>query len=113
MFLGSSREDSGIIMAAWPYAATIKKKNRPTKLLYPNNLKKWEFDKEAPRLFCQRRAAVLIDTARAFGKKAVAKLTRSKTNFLSCLGIIIRFHILYLRIIAFFPKSRQPLQCIH
>jgi 2H phosphodiesterase-like protein len=72
--------------------------------LYPNNLKNWEFDKEAPRIFCQKRAAVLLAMAKpwapiAFGKKSEVKPTKSKTNFSSYLGMryILLFCLLLTR----------------
>jgi type III secretion protein C len=57
--------------------------------VYSNDLKNWEFDEEAHRICCQRRAAVLLDTARAFDKKSEAKPTWSKTNLSSRLGIAL------------------------
>jgi TrmH family RNA methyltransferase len=56
-------------------------------MLRPNDLKNWEFDEEAPQIFCPRQAAVLIDTTRALDKKSEAMPTRSKTNFSNYLGV--------------------------
>lgn len=58
-------------------------------LLYPNNLKNGDFDKEAPQIFRPRRVAVLIDTTRALDEKSEAQPTKSKTIFSSCLGIFV------------------------
>jgi hypothetical protein len=57
--------------------------------LYPNKLKNWNFDKEAPQISCQSRGAVFIDTPRDSDKKAEGKPTTSKINPSSCLGILL------------------------
>jgi hypothetical protein len=55
--------------------------------LYPNNLKNWEFDKEAPQNFCLERMIIAERQGMSEDKNFVAKRTSTKTNFSSCLGI--------------------------
>jgi len=55
--------------------------------LYLNNLKSWEFDKEAPQNFCPERAGLADRQGASEDKNYGAKPTQSKTNSSSCLGI--------------------------
>ena len=55
--------------------------------LYPNNLKNWEFDKEAPHNSCLERETIAGRQGTSEDKNYEVKPTRSKTNFSSCLGI--------------------------
>ena len=56
-------------------------------MTYPNNLKNWEFDKEAPQNFCLERVTIALGQGTSEDKNSGHKPTRSKTNFSSCLGI--------------------------
>ena len=55
--------------------------------LYPNNLKSWEFDQEAPQNFCPERMTIAERQGMSEDNHFEAKPTQSKTNFSSCLGI--------------------------
>ncbi len=59
--------------------------------LYPNNLKNWEFDKEAPQNFCSERVTIAEGQGASENENSEAKPTQSKTNSSSCLGITTRF----------------------
>ncbi len=78
---------------------------------YPNNLKSWDFDKEAPQIFCPERGTVFIDTSQSEDEKSGAKPTQSKTNFLSCLGIVVA--IIGERQTKFFPALTALLKKYH
>ncbi|HEY2810184.1 MAG TPA: hypothetical protein VGJ00_02185 [Rhabdochlamydiaceae bacterium] len=56
-------------------------------ILYPNNLKNWEFGKKAAQIFYLARVAVLIATAQVRDKKSEKQSTQPQPNFSSCLGI--------------------------
>ena len=58
--------------------------------VYPNNLKSWELDKEAPHISRLERAAFVRDKGPSENEKFGDKPTPSKTNFSSCLGITER-----------------------
>ncbi len=55
--------------------------------LYPNNLKNWEFDKEAPQNFCSDLVTIAERQGTSENGNSEGKLTQSKTDSLSCLGI--------------------------
>jgi|GEM_PF-407775 len=56
-------------------------------LVYPNNLKNREFDKEAPHNPCQEQATIVRAQGASEDKNYEEKPTQSKTDSSSCLGI--------------------------
>ncbi len=55
--------------------------------IYPNSLKNREFDKEAPQNFCSERVTIAQRQGTSENENDEVKLTRSKTDSSSCLGI--------------------------
>src|ERR1700694_2228310 len=55
----------------------------------PNNLKNLEFGKEAPQNFYSERATIAERQGASENENSEAKPTQPKTNFSSCLGIIV------------------------
>jgi hypothetical protein len=56
-------------------------------LVYTNNLKNREFDKEAPQIFCSERVTIAERQGASENEKCEAKPMRSKTDSSSCLCI--------------------------
>lgn len=53
----------------------------------PNNLKSWDFDKEASQNFCPERATIAKRQGTSDDENSEAKPIPSTTNFSSCLGV--------------------------
>jgi TrmH family RNA methyltransferase len=54
--------------------------------VYPNNLKNWEFGKEAPQNFYSEQATLAKRQGASENEDSEVKPTQPKTNFSSCLG---------------------------
>ena len=73
-------------------------------MIYPNNLKSWEFDKEAPQNFRPDLVTIAERQGTSEDGNSEAKPTRSKTNISSCLGIYKDLYRTHLGFVNFGDK---------
>lgn len=79
-------------------------------MLDPNNLKSWEFGKEAPQNFYSERATITLGQGASENENSEMKPIQPKTNLSSCLGLTANsLELINIRLEELVPDSSNPL----